>query len=623
MLALGIVLLVPPRLRMPLPALTAASSTSSSAAAVPGIGPDCKGDPPLPASPSGQLGLRPAVTSTADPFTTAGVSIASVYGTNYQWWAYDNGCGAGSDIMPRLTTNIANVIGLQLPGLLLAIGQGLFTAVIDPSSWIGFLDKPIEHATASVAAGVWFPFLSLALLLVAVVTLLRAARGRLAATITATVWALTVLVLVTWVVGYPTESVKLLDSGIQTAVVATAQGFGPDAQQVGPQAPSETADSEGSARAAAVAAMDATWDTINRSTVYRSWLAGVFGDPDSPTATKFGPAVFKATHFSWAEYDTYQRDPTGAGKQVVDRKAGDFRQVAQQLASADPVAYQFFTGNRTGDRFGTAVLSLLITAVTTAFFIIAGLLTVLGYAVARLIVPATPAAGVLFLVDSFRDLALSWGQRIVQVLVMGPIAFLAALVLFAFTSAIFTATMPDGLKYLLIVGLSWLAWRLLRPHTALGRAHLPGKKLLGQVLAMKLAVRGRPTRRGPSDGNEEHEQHEDEESSSASAAGQGRDRLVHTPTPARNDKPGTVGGEHEEVVYYSAAPAGAPPDPLPEARLGSPIRPTPAAPAPVAVADARRSRWQSGELGVSEPAADPAPVEHAPSADPAATHRAD
>ena len=148
---------------------------------------------------------------------------------------------------------------------------------------------------------------------------------------------------------------------------------------------------------------------------------------------------------------------------------------------------------------------------TTAFFIIAGLLTVLGYAVARLIVPATPAAGVLFLLDSFRDLALSWGQRIVQVLVMGPIAFLAALVLFAFTSAIFTATMPDGLKYLLIVGLSWLAWRLLRPHTALGRTHLPGKKLLGQVLAMKLAVRGRPTRRGPSDGDEEHEQHEDEE----------------------------------------------------------------------------------------------------------------
>ena len=257
---------------------------------VPAIGPDCKGNPPLPASPVGALGLKPAVTSTADPFTTPGVSISSVYGTNYRWWWYDNGCGAGSDIMPALTTNIANVIGLQIPGLLLAIGQGLFTAVIDPSGWIGFLDKPIEHATASVAAGVWFPFLSLALLLVAVVTLLRAARGRLSGTITATVWALTVLVLVTWTVGYPTESVKMLDSGIQTAVVTTAHGFSPDAQQVGPQASSRTGpDSEASARAAAVAAMDAQWDTINRSTVYRSWLAGVFGNADSPTASQVRP----------------------------------------------------------------------------------------------------------------------------------------------------------------------------------------------------------------------------------------------------------------------------------------------------------------------------------------------
>ena len=180
---------------------------------------------------------------------------------------------------------------------------------------------------------------------------------------------------------------------------------------------------------------------------------------------------------------------------IVDRKAGEFRRVADQVQAADPLAYQFFTGNRTGDRLGVAFLCLLITIVTTGFFILAGLLTVLGYAVARLIVPATPAAGVLFLLDNFRDLALSWGQRIVKFLVMGPLAFLAALVLFAFTNAIFTATMPDGLKYLLIIGLSWLAWRLLRPHTAFGRMHLPGKKLLGQVLAMKLLVGSRSTPR--------------------------------------------------------------------------------------------------------------------------------
>ncbi len=284
------------------PAASAATSTSTvsskvassvSAATVPGIGPDCKGDPPLPASPEGSLGLGPGQTSTQDPFTTPGVSIASVYGTNYRWWWYDNGCGAGSDIMPALTTNVANVVGLQVPGLFLALGQGLFTAVIDPSGWIGFLDEPIANATASVAAGVWFPFLTLVLLLVAVVTLTRAARGRLSSTITASVWALTVLVVVTWVVGYPAESVKMLDSGIQTAVITTAEGFSPDAQQAVRQAPAGMNDTAQSQRARAVAAMDSTWDTINRSTVYRSWLAGVFGDADSPTAAKYGPTVFQ------------------------------------------------------------------------------------------------------------------------------------------------------------------------------------------------------------------------------------------------------------------------------------------------------------------------------------------
>ena len=459
---LTVVLLTAASLLAMAPAAHAASTTVASAV-LPGIGPDCKGNPPLPASPSGQLGLRPAVSSDADPFTTPGVSIASVYGTNYRWWWYDNGCGAGSDIMPSLVTNISNVIGLAFPGLLLAIGQGLFTAVIDPSGWIGFLDKPIEQATSSVAAGVWFPFLSLTLLIVAVVALLRAAGGRLSGTITATVWALLVLVLVTWVIGYPTESVKMIDSGIQTAVVTTAQGFSAPAGQQQPASP--TAAGESSARAAAVAAMDAQWDKINRSTVYRSWVQGVFGNADSPTAVRFAPTVFRATHFTWSEYDTYQRDPTGAGKAIVDRKANEFRQVATQLSAADPVAYQFFTGNMTGDRLGTAVLCLFVTVIVTMFFIAAGLLTVLGYAVARLVVPAAPAAGVLFLLDSFRDMALSWGQRVVKFLVMGPLAFLASLVLFAFTSAIFAASMPDGLKYLFITALSWLAWRLMRPHT--------------------------------------------------------------------------------------------------------------------------------------------------------------
>ncbi|MGB8381798.1 MAG: hypothetical protein WCG47_11195, partial [Dermatophilaceae bacterium] len=477
--------------------------------------------------------------------------------------------------------------------------------------WIGFLDKPIEHATASVAAGVWFPFLSLALLLVAVVTLLRAARGRLSGTITATVWALTVLVLVTWTVGYPTESVKMLDSSIQTAVITTAHGFSPDAQKVDPSSRTGP-DTEASARAAAVAAMDAQWDTINRSTAYRSWLAGVFGNADSPTATKFGPTVFKATHFTWAEYETYQRDPTGAGKQIVDRKAGEFRQIAEQLSGADPVAYQFFTGNRTGDRLGTAALCLFITLIVTVFFIAAGLLTVLGYAVARLIVPATPAAGVFFLLDSFRDLALAWAQRIVKFLVMGPIAFLASLVLFAFTSAIFNATMPDGLKYLFLTALSWLAWRLMRPHTAFGRMHMPGKKLLGQVLAMKLALPAGSAKRSSSgSGSGDEVDGQDTGHVPAAAVAAGRDRLVYTPTRPRIAAARLAHDEGEPVVYYPAAPAAAAERPRDAGAAGvhtTPSRHTIAA----GHRDVPPRPWPSHELGLYQPASRPIEVTDEP-----------
>jgi hypothetical protein len=222
----------------------------------------------------------------------------------------------------------------------------------------------------------------------------------------------------------------------------------------------------------------------------------------------------------------------------------------------------------------------------------------------------------LFLLDSFRDLAVSWGQRIVKFLVMGPLAFLAALVLFAFTNAIFTASMADGLKYLLIVGLSWLAWRLLRPHTALGKMHLPGKKLLGHVLAMKFAMRTQSARRGRGDGKDGQDADSgSEQEKYPSAVGDGRsDRLVYTPSRVRNDKSGAVGGEHQEVLYYGeAAPAGATLDPLPEARLGPTVDSPQGAASAAAVVDAGRCWRPSGEPDPYQLKADTMPVADLPS----------
>ena len=93
---------------------------------------------------------------------------------------------------------------------------------------------------------------------------------------------------------------------------------------------------------------------------------------------------------------------------------------------------------------------------------------------------------------------------------------------------------------------------------------------------------------------------------------------MYTPTPARDDKPGTASAAHEEMVQYSygAAPAVVRADPLPHARLGSPIRSTQGAPA--SAVEARRSRWRSGEPDRDQPAGDPDRVpEHGPGVRPA------
>lgn len=454
--------------------IAAAASVSGLSAAL-ALGPDCKGDPPVPLSPSGLLSVRPAATSDGDPFADTRTSIQSVYGTNFGWWTYDNGCAAGSAILPGLGTNIATLVGLQIAGLAPNWGQALMSAVVNPT-WTHQLDSVVTNATASTSAGVWYPWLTVSLLLVAVLSFRHAVRGAIPAVVTGVVWSLLVLVVVTWTVNYPRESVDLLDSGIQTAVVSTATGFSGGA-----------ASSATSPGVQAVQEMDHEWDLMVRSTLYLSWLQGAFGSADSATAKTYGPALFKATHFSWSEYDTYQADPNGKGKALVDRKAGSFRQIADQVQASDPVAYQAFTGNNYWDRLGIGLLSLVEMIVVAWFLLVAAVIILVAYLLVRLVVPLAPAAGVFFLVEPLRAMALGWLRRIAGLLVMGPLFFLAALVVGRFNSAVMSSDLNMLLKLVLVGAVAVLAWRLLRPHSMAARLRVPGLAALGGYLGSKAA----------------------------------------------------------------------------------------------------------------------------------------
>ena len=543
-------------------------------AAVPAIGPDCHGEPPLPASPQGHLGVRPATVSNADPFTTPNVSLASVYGSSYKWFWYDNGCGATDGLAPSIVTNLANFGGLELPGLGPSWGQGLLDLVVDPSSWISVFDQPVAAATTGVANGTWWPWLAVSLCIVAVIVMLRARDGRLTGSITAAVWALLVLTVVTWTIRYPMDSVELLDKGIQTSVTEIANGFD---ERPGPPVPGTGADTT-----SAKLALDRSWDSIVRGTLYRAWSEGTFGNPDSATAQKYGPTIFKAVHFSWTEYDTYMKDPNGAGQAIIDAKAESFRQTAEQIKTEDPVAYQFFTGNRLGDRIAVAALTFVAVLAVVLFLLLAGFLIFFSYLVYRVAIPLAPAAGVVFMFENLRATALEALKKVVRPIIMGPVFFLAALLVLRYNRAILESAAPYWLKLVFIAVVTLIVWKILKPV-----AMMPGAAALSRssrgFLSTLAAVRFGTPARSKKDDEEEEEQRPGEEPARRRRPASDP---VYLPAISATAEPASRPDEaapsepiymHAERVPDPARPGG-PQQPYPERPV---IRALPAAPAPV------------------------------------------
>ncbi|MBO0842038.1 MAG: hypothetical protein J2O46_02550 [Nocardioides sp.] len=432
-----------------------------------------------------------AVDPQKDPFRNKdNVSIESVYGTTPQWWTYDNGCTG--QFVAGAGTALGNIL-LEISGILPNWSHALLNAVIGPNSFFHALDTPIRSASAAVTKGVWAPWVSVVLLLVAGTVMLRARDGRFARAVTAAGWALGVLIVTSWLIQYPVESTKLVDQGVRSATGMIATGF-----NNGKSVPAQS--DQAFAGASAVRAVDGQMDDVVRNTQYRTWLAGAFGDADSHSAHTYGASLFRATHFSWSEYDTYRKDPNGKGKQILQAKQDSFKSIAAKVKKDDPVAYDYFKGEHWSQRATTALVNLLVVVVTCGFLLVAGLAILLSFALIRLLVPFAPAAGVLFMLDHTRDAAVSLLKRVVGPLVMGPVYFLVALLLLRFDSSILTANMWFVVKLALIGVLTVVAWQLTRP-AAYG-LRIPGLSRVTSMLTSYVGARS-GTEAGIREANEE------------------------------------------------------------------------------------------------------------------------
>ncbi|GAA2724019.1 hypothetical protein [Cellulomonas aerilata] len=426
--------------------------------------------PPAPNRPTaglpGKLAPGHAETSPGDPFTDPDVALSDVYGYSYRWVNYDNGCVPGSAWGPGFVTGVGNLL-LAGAASTNALVHSTLGFVVDPT-WLAPLDRTITEATQTVRDGVWTPWITIALVLVAGTVLVAAARAEFSNAVTSAGWALLVLVAATYVMSYPISSARAVDGLIQETVTASAR------------ATSTTDDADG-----ASGALTQQMDSINRNSLYSAWLEGTLGSSDSAVAREHGPDLFRASHMTWWEAQTLDEDPE-AGQAIVEEKKNLWAATAAEVESADPLAYQQLTGNQ--GRWDAAATVTLMTAITMPFLLVAGVFVVVAYTVTRLFIPLAPALGVFGMLELARGWVIGVVGQFGRFLIMGPLYWIAALVNLALISSVFRSDLPFGLQAVLALALPLILFKLLRP-----KSTVPGAGFLRRM--GRLAVSTTATKR--------------------------------------------------------------------------------------------------------------------------------
>ena len=491
--------------------VTLGGSSNASATPIKAIG-ECY-DAPMPAEPSSGMtwipdeGKKWPNDKAHNPMKNPDPKVFNehppqmVYGFNPVTPIYDNGCGPIPGIMPGVGNSVGNMFYATIPGTLQSWGYGAMRSAIDPS-WLGSLDKSVETSTRSVSQGTWGPFAAVTIMLVAAVVLWRARTGALPAVVTGVVWMLGVLTFVTFTVSYPAEAPKLVDKSVQGATTQIANGF----QGSGANGASKNATN----------AVDRMWGEVWMNTLYRSWADASFGSAESKMAKKYGRELFDLEHFTASEWEVYQSDPAGKGKDIAMDKKKRFDYVAQKkVKKEDPIAYDYLTGNRWGQRMTTGVISLLVTVSVVFFLLIASAALLVSYLVTRLLVPFAPAGGVIFLLDAFRDHVVKGAQKLAMILVAGPVMLVGALVVMRIHGAIWGAKdIPNVVQIFLVIATSVIAWKLLKPAQFFSMPH--GAGMAGRALRTVAAYKFGHSR-GEDDGEKKEKKKQDDADSNSSS----------------------------------------------------------------------------------------------------------
>ncbi len=432
---------------------------------VPGIS-DCK-DAPTPESPGNGIagffaGKPDTLPPAGDPFAPgSSTTIYEQYGyAGLHWHTYDLGCGPDAMRNPDAVIGTAVSNWIMLAPIALTALTGSLTEVAFHPTFLDSFDPVVERVSTGLHENLFESWIPIVLTILGASIIFMARRSAFASTAAAIAWALFVIILATALFRWPIVAGNAADD-IVSSTIGEAVGR-------------LDGDSTGTDPGVAVASQ------VHQAILYRAWVAGTLGSPDSATAEKYGSDLFKSQALTWREAAVVQKDPE-AGKKIIEAKKQEWTEVADKIKETDPEAYENLTGERSETRVGYASLSAIGTFLSLPFLLLSALLMLGCFFIVRLAVMLFPAFAVLGAFPASRGLVTGLGRTVAAAVVNAIIFGVGAGVTVAVLGILFHpgGGAPAWLSLVLMPLFSLIMWQALKPFRRLTTMVNPSSEHFG------------------------------------------------------------------------------------------------------------------------------------------------
>lgn len=466
---------------------------------------DCKAAPNPETPGQGILGWIDAGPKNApaarDPKSAdADAYLYEQYGyAGLEWSTYDLGCGGGlRDPMASTDNWFANRVFTW------SKSWTAFTVVLrqyaTSDKLFGSLDPVVENATRAVRDAVYTPWIGVSLLLLGTVIIWQARKKNLPDVASQIAWALLVMTVATGVASYPVQASKAADDAINSTISAIDQAFArtdlngsekrapsgdgmtPAAHQAAPAIDPDTPGSRSNPYSEPsgdrAADRNAHGNMLVHSVLYQQWLRGELGDDDSKVARKYGPQLFDSQALTWRE----DRLPDSERAKVFKAKQERFAEIAEKIKKEDPTAYGYLTGKE-GGRLGAATLSLFQAAASNAFSMAADLVIIGGKLTLKFLIILFPAIAVIGLHRKTSGAVKTSFHSAMAAAVNIPLFAVGGAVDVLVVREISDPQLdlPGWAKITLLLLISYVLWRMLRPLTRLSGMLSPNHNYLADA----------------------------------------------------------------------------------------------------------------------------------------------